>query len=675
MKLSHKIILSLTACVAVVLVFWFIRFFMAKHLESYNHSSEQIAELTHRSLLLDQEVNKLRFSTFPNYDRLNQYIDNWGHSYQGLTKAFNEDPDHHARSKSSLVKLNVAFLGAESLFRDFQSLHSTLRNSSIYIPNLAQKIVLEPEHRYLAPQILVVDDEISLAISLHRVSELAKLAEAVSQLEQMSGNQQYSGQLLSSYLAHTEIFIRVFPQYLDVNLQLEEHTQQLITTLNQIKEQYRGEEKIASERTQSLAWLLFAFLVLGESLVIYLLIKNHNSTITDRLTGLKNRLSFQSQVETLNQPELILVNLDRFKHTNNFFGIEAGDLVLQQLAQRLKQGFEGQAEVFRISGDEFSLLFDQVGLAGLEKASLKVQSLVAAPFVYKDLQIQVDVSLVLIDQRPLLTNANMLMSHLRDQDEVRVMAYSEHLGLEKRVSDNFKMLEKLKKAIAEDRIQPVFQPIFDAKSLKPVKFECLIRLVEEDGKLLSPFFFLGVAKQANLYKRLTEIMVDKCFARFVDQPYGFSINLSAQDITDPVLGKNLLSRLEANPELASRTTFEILESEGIDNFDLVQEFITKVKNLGAKIAIDDFGAGYSNFENILKLQVDYLKIDGSLIERIDEDINSERVTRSIIWFAREIGIETVVEFVHSQAVQDKVIELGADLLQGFHLGEPKITFS
>ena len=125
---------------------------------------------------------------------------------------------------------------------------------------------------------------------------------------------------------------------------------------------------------------------------------------------------------------------------------------------------------------------------------------------------------------------------------------------------------------------------------------------------------------------------------------------------------------------STRVTFELLESEAVSDFKKLERFISEVKRHGAKIAIDDFGSGYSNFSYLTKMSADYIKIDGSLIRNIDVDKSSLLVVETIVDFAKKLGIKTVAEYVHSSVVMDKVKELGIDYSQGFYIDEPSINF-
>jgi EAL domain-containing protein (putative c-di-GMP-specific phosphodiesterase class I) len=232
------------------------------------------------------------------------------------------------------------------------------------------------------------------------------------------------------------------------------------------------------------------------------------------------------------------------------------------------------------------------------------------------------------------------------------------------------MINKIKSAIEEDRIVPYFQGIVDNSTRQIVKYEALIRLVESNGTVLSPFWFLEHAKKSKLYDKLTRIMIQKTFAVFEQNNYEFSLNLTVQDIISDETREILYQILESSPA-AKRVIFEIVESEGIVNYEEVIDFILNVKQFGCKIAIDDFGTGYSNFSYLSKLDVDYIKIDGSLIKNINQDNDHLYTVESILFFAQRKGIKTIAEFVEDESIFDKVVELGIDYSQGYLFSTPQ----
>jgi EAL domain-containing protein (putative c-di-GMP-specific phosphodiesterase class I) len=154
-----------------------------------------------------------------------------------------------------------------------------------------------------------------------------------------------------------------------------------------------------------------------------------------------------------------------------------------------------------------------------------------------------------------------------------------------------------------------------------------------------------------------------------------SINLSTLDIEDAELRNKIISLVTANTDISSRIVFELLEDEEVTDFRIVKDFISLVKMFGVQIAIDDFGAGHSNFERLLSFQPDILKLDGSLIKDIHTNKYSRNVVETIKLFADKENIKTVAEFVHCKEVFDVVKEIGIDYMQGFYLGEPELELA
>jgi EAL domain-containing protein (putative c-di-GMP-specific phosphodiesterase class I) len=197
-----------------------------------------------------------------------------------------------------------------------------------------------------------------------------------------------------------------------------------------------------------------------------------------------------------------------------------------------------------------------------------------------------------------------------------------------------------------------------------------VRLIDEKGEIISPFFFLDIAKKYRLYEYVTQIMIERTFDYFRDKHYDFSINLSIEDILDEHMVAFIIGKIKQFHE-PHRIVFEITETEGIENYLEVELFLRDIKEFGCKVAIDDFGTGYSNFEYIIKLNIDYLKIDGSLIKNIANNRESRVVVETILLFAQKLGIETITEFVSTKESFEIMQELKADYIQGYFIGEPE----
>ena len=398
---------------------------------------------------------------------------------------------------------------------------------------------------------------------------------------------------------------------------------------------------------------------------------------TDSLTGMCNRFRLIEHIQEAETPTLVLVNIDSFKEINDFYGNDVGDELIIAVGERLEKTAEGSGfATYKMAADEYALLvdelFEQESLTSVLKSISRELS--EAKFTINDWTFHVSVTMgqacfPLATKIDLLSAADVALKTAKKKS-IPLAFFQEVSQVRKRYKENIKWVQTIKKAIVEDKVVPFFQPILSNSDGQIGKYECLMRILDTDNKPISPYSFLRVAKKSRLYPQLTRIIVGKSFSYFQDKEHDFSLNLSVEDILDPETMDYIFERLTTT-DLGSRVVFEIVESEGIENFDEVTEFIRRVKSFGCKIAIDDFGTGYSNFEYILRMNVDYLKIDASLIKSIDTDKNCQAIVETIVDFAKKIGIETIAEFVHSAKVYEVEKKIGIDFSQGYFFGEPK----
>ncbi|MCC5870301.1 MAG: EAL domain-containing protein [Gammaproteobacteria bacterium] len=409
---------------------------------------------------------------------------------------------------------------------------------------------------------------------------------------------------------------------------------------------------------------------------------------TDTLTQLPNREKLLMDLGRANSGTLLLVNIDAFKEINDFYGHQCGDHVISQLAVALQRFLKDQPgfsarQVYRLPADEMAIWIreslDRQKVDELTSALLASISALTVSWLDHRIPLNVTIGVSTSLQADgahstegqLLTAANIALKFAR-QHKLGYQLYDPEQKTRESYEHNLIWANRLKKALKAGRIVPYFQPILDLKTGRIDKFECLARMIDEQGQAVSPIEFLAVAKKIRLYRYITRTMVQQCFSRFADNQYEFSLNLSCEDLVDPELMSFIINSLE-HSKMAHRVIFEILESEGIENYAQVRQFIDTVKQLGCRIAIDDFGTGYSNFEHLLRLDVDIIKIDGSLVENLDSDPVALNVTRGIHLFAANLGMQTVAEFVHSAEILEKVRSLNIDFAQGYHVGEPSAT--
>jgi diguanylate cyclase (GGDEF)-like protein len=410
--------------------------------------------------------------------------------------------------------------------------------------------------------------------------------------------------------------------------------------------------------------------------------------LTDPLTKTPNRKKFMDDLALCSNPVVVIFNVDGFQEINDFYGTEAGDLLLKEMAYRLKSLNLGiPFRLYKMHADEYIILIDrEADMKELEYWGIYFsEEVMASPIIYRGTEIFINVSLGIgfarmekpekrkIDiGREALRNADMALKRAKSSRK-KFIVYQDYMEISKEYEDNIFWTKKLKNAIMEDRILPYFQPILNNHTGAIDKYECLMRMVDLNGDIIAPLKFLNTAKKARLYRYLTKMMLEKSFAFFRDYEFEFSINISLEDIMDEKTVGYLYELLKSFEDCTCRAVFELLETENLENYIEVIEFINYVKNLGCKIAIDDFGTGYSNFSHLINMHVDYIKIDSSLIKNINKDKNSQIITRTIATFARELGLQTISEFVYSKEVFDKCQEMGIDYSQGYYLGEPKNT--
>ena len=398
--------------------------------------------------------------------------------------------------------------------------------------------------------------------------------------------------------------------------------------------------------------------------------KSIENSYTDILTGLPNFMALRDYLKDIDTPTAVLFNIDRLKDLNDFYGYEVGDFIICSLAESIVESVEESGKVFRLGGDEIVWikegdvdLFDLLEL--LEKINYD-------PIDYEGGEIYISVQCGIgKGKNRLIEKASIALQLAKDNNRpLEFMSdKDENDGKSELYRARLEWTKKLKEAFEDDRILTYFQPILEIGLKKPRKFETLVRIKGEDGTIYSPGEFMSAAKHSRLYLKMTRTIVLKAMTYMRDKPYEFSLNLSMEDIADLSTRNYILELLESFPE-PHRVIFEILETEEINEFDLISEFIKDAKEIGAKIAIDDFGSGYSNYDYVTKLNIDYIKIDSSLIRNINIDKNSKIVVQSIVWTAHQLGLKTIAEYVDSKELMEEVKNMGIDFIQGYYIGKP-----
>jgi diguanylate cyclase (GGDEF)-like protein len=393
---------------------------------------------------------------------------------------------------------------------------------------------------------------------------------------------------------------------------------------------------------------------------------------TDILTGLGSRYKLNNDIKNSIIPSVAIVNIDNFSQVNDFYGHESGDYIIKEIASKLLTLIDDKNyQLYHLQGDEYVIFHPNITKSLFIELIHKLNA--SLPKIEIDLNdeslnFNFSVGLSFENKNDILSTADMALKIAKLQN-TNIVIYSDEISLNKEYENNIKWAKKIKYAIENDKFVPVFQPIVNNKTGVWEKYESLVRLIDED-KLISPYFFLDISKKTKHYTKITQIMIEKSFAFFKDKDVEFSINLTIEDILNSDI-KTFIFRALEQYQIGKKVVFEIVESESIHNFKDVLGFIEDVKKYGAKIAIDDFGTGYSNFEYLIKLNADYIKIDGSLIKDLASSKTSQIVVKNIVNFANDLGMKTIAEFVENESILEKLKELGVDYSQGYHFSAPK----
>lgn len=395
----------------------------------------------------------------------------------------------------------------------------------------------------------------------------------------------------------------------------------------------------------------------------------------DNLTQLPNRIKLIHDVQddTLGIDALAVIDLNSFKEINDFFGHRIGDSILKKVVHIINEMIKfvvDKVELYKFSADVYCLANRGLSHRDFEDLVLYILGSIESNVVKEDeheIDIRATAGITFSPKNNKLITADLAL-HAAKKQHKNYLVFYEELDSIREYEKNMLWTKKLKKAMDNDNIIVYFQPLVNNQTMKVDKYECLVRMLDE-GKVIAPFFFLDISKKANKYTNITKIVIEKSFQQFENLEFEFSINISYEDIQDSEFIDFIKEKLNKY-NVANRVVWEILEDEGIKNYDLLFEFIQTVKSFGCKVAIDDFGSGYSNFEHLLKMNIDYLKIDASLIRNVASDENSFKVVKTIIEFAKNLNLETIAEYVENEKIFDITKELGTTYSQGYHFSAP-----
>lgn len=411
--------------------------------------------------------------------------------------------------------------------------------------------------------------------------------------------------------------------------------------------------------------------VMSQSLIYHEL----KDLYTDKLTNLPNRNKLKKDLDENSIDLMALLDIDEFSTVNDLFGEKIGDTILYELANKLKSYFSDEEYfVYRIEADKFAIVAKQSNkdvnefydicktfADKIEKESLLIDE--------DEIDINITIGIAQGDGTRAYKYSQRVINYARTKLQ-RIMIYNESFKIQQSFEENIKWVKQLKVGFRENLFQAYFQPIVDTQTKEVHKYEALIRYVTKEGVEIAPYNFINVAKKTKLYPNIIKIVIQDAFKLIKNKNKRVSVNISFDDIANEETTAFIYEVLEQNRKYTQFLEFEILESEEISDFNEVSKFIAEIKKFDCIVGVDDFGAGYSNFNLLTLLDIDFVKIDGSLIERINTSKDLEIIVNTIANFSKEFKVKTVAEYVSNEDIYNKIKELNIDYCQGYYFEKP-----
>ena len=417
----------------------------------------------------------------------------------------------------------------------------------------------------------------------------------------------------------------------------------------------------------------------------------------DDLTGLYNRRRLEQQLEIAvlrarkkqRLSALLYIDLDYFKVINDAEGHITGDSLLIEVANVLRHEIGLGDVLARVSADEYAILLENVSeTTALETAERLRKILDDYHYHSNDRTYHIGASIgVAIIQAGELASASEILAradqacyvakthgrnvvHLFNKEDTEMVTLRSAIHWVPLIRD----------ALANDKFKLVFQPVLDIKENRVSHYESLIRMMSNDGRLITPNHFIPVAENMGLIHDVDLWVVSHAIDVLHELPaqqshISMNINLSSYAFQDKALLPTVRKKLGETGVRAERITFEITETAAIANYDQTRKMILQLRELGCQFALDDFGAGFNSFRHVKEFPVDYLKIDGSFIRNLAKDTVDQSLVRSMIDIARTLGKKIVAEFVEDRESLELLYEWGADYAQGYYIGKPQLEIT
>ena len=409
----------------------------------------------------------------------------------------------------------------------------------------------------------------------------------------------------------------------------------------------------------------------------------------DELTGHLNRNALREELsqaierakEEGRNCAFLVASIDRLAMINDGFGFDAGEEVIMGVGERLARTLRGSDIIGRVAGNKFGVILRNCREREIAVVASRLRSSVRANGIETragTAAATCSVGAVWLPQaastsQEAMLRAEQALDRARANGRDGFAAYQPSPSRETQRLRMMQISDELMLALKENRLKLAYQPIVQARSRRTSHYECLLRMVKPDGSVLTAGHFVPAAEQMGIVHLVDRFALEATVARLkAHQNITLAVNVSGTAASDPVWLQSFVDYVHAEKDVAPRLIVELTETAALHHFEENAHFVSQLRDLGVRVAIDDFGAGYTSFRNLQMLHVDTVKIDGSYVRDLSQSPENQVFVRTLVGLAKSFNIKTVAEWVGSDDDAALLQNFGVDYFQGFHFGEPVI---
>ncbi len=407
----------------------------------------------------------------------------------------------------------------------------------------------------------------------------------------------------------------------------------------------------------------------------------------DELTGHLNRNALRIELQmaiSRAQEEnrhcaFLVASIDRLAMINDGYGFDSGDEVIVGVGERVAKGLRANDIIGRIAGNKFGVILrnckeNEVAVVAtrLKRAVREHAIETRAGKVFGTVSVgAVWLPIAAANSQDAMLRAEQALERARTNGRDGFAIYAESRQRENARLRQMSVADEVVQALKDNRVRLAYQPIIDAKSRTATHYECLLRMIRPDGQVMNAGHFVPAAEQMGIVHLVDRFALETAIEELAaHEGLVLGVNVSGMAASDPAWLQSFVDHVRANNDVADRLIVELTETASLHQFEDNARFVSQLREMGVKVAIDDFGAGFTSFRNLQMMHVDVVKIDGSYVKDLSASPENQVFVRTLTGLAKNFNMKVVAEWVGSDEDAVLLESFGVDYFQGFHFGEP-----